>query len=270
MASAPAPFDDAVDYYEFLSLPSDATEAEIQRAYRRTNLKYHPDKFKATSEISTEQAAAKLDLLQKILSVLKDPAKRANYDRNREAKRLQDAAAQKMESNRKRRKVELDEREARAAYLVNGFKKAKTQEEHDAARFAQENLEKRNKMMRQRQEEKARQREAADAQIKKETPAEPEAIHRSVKIMWVKEGEGLDIERAALKEMCQAFGPVESVGVMKDKKRRVNGRKDKAVLGAALVVFAALGAAQEAVRKGPWDGVESVTWAFAKETDADW
>jgi DnaJ homolog subfamily C member 17 len=268
MAPTPSPLDDAVDYYEFLSLPSDATEAEIQRAYRRTNLKYHPDKFKATSEISAEQAAAKLDLLQKILSVLKDPAKRASYDQSRKAKRLQDAAARRMESDRKRKKVELDEREARAAYSANGFKKAKTQAEHDAARFAEENLEKRNEMMRQRQEEKARQREAADAQTKKETPAEAEAIHRSVKITWAKEGEGLDIDGAALKEMCEAFGPVESVGLMKDKKRRVDGRKEKAVFGMALVVFQALGAAQETVRRGPWDGVESVTWAFTKQTDA--
>jgi DnaJ homolog subfamily C member 17 len=267
MAPAPEPFDDGVDYYEFLSVPSDATEAEIQRAYRRTNLKYHPDKFKATSEISAEQAAAKLDLLQKILAVFKDPTKRTSYDQKREAKRRTEAAAQKMESDRKRRVAELGDREAKASVQVNGVKRKYNEHDQKVQDYQAANKGLGEAIMKQRKDEQARLREAAEAQRRKDTPSEPEEKHRSVKIMWVKEGDGLDIDEAALKEMCEGFGPVENVSIMKDKKRRIGGRKEKTVFGTGLIVFAALSTAQDAVRKGSWNRVESVTWAF-KDVDA--
>lgn len=266
MAPAAVPFDDSIDYYEFLSVTSDATDAEIQRAYRRTNLKYHPDKFKATSEISAEQAAAKLDLLQKILVVLKDPALRAQYDKSREGRRRKAAEAQKYEADRKRKVVELDDREAKAAYSVNSIKRPKTEGELARDKIANENQETARKIMKQRQEEQARLRKAAEAQRPKDTPPETDEKHRSVKVTWIKEGDGLDIDAAALEEMCAGFGLVEDVSVVKDKKRRIDGRKEKAVFGIALVVFATYSAAQVAVEKGPWDGVESVKWAF-KDTD---
>lgn len=265
MAPAAVTFDESIDYYEFLSIPSDATDAEIQRAYRRTNLKYHPDKFKATSEISAEQAAAKLDLLQNILTVLKDPAQRAAYDKSREGKRRKAAEAQNYDLERKRKVVELGDREAKAAYAVNGVKKPKAEDKR-ALTIAEENREAARRIMKQRQEEQARLRNAAEAQRRKDTPPETDENHRSVKVTWVKEGDGLDIDAAALEEMCAGFGPVEGVRVLKDKKRRIDGRKGKTVFGIALVVFGTLSAAQDAVEKGPWGGVESVEWVF-KDTD---
>jgi DnaJ family protein C protein 17 len=265
MAPALSPLEDAVDYYEFLSVESTANDAEIQRAYRRTNLKYHPDKFKPTPEISAEQAAVKLDLLQKILGVLKDPAQRADYDQKREAKRRVDAINRTMEANRKRMKVELDNRETMAASSVNGLKRQRSQADQEAERFARQNLGKKEEMEKQRYQEQTQRREAAAAQTPKEIPPEPEDKQRPVKITWAKEGEGLDIDEAALKEMCEGFGPVEVLMVRKDKKRRVNGQKT--VLGSALVIFASLSAAQEAVKRAPWGGIESVSWVFTKDMD---
>jgi DnaJ homolog subfamily C member 17 len=260
MAPEATSFDEDIDYYDFLSIEATATDAEIQRAYRRTNLKYHPDKFKPTPELNLEQAAAKLDLLQKILTVLKDPAKRADYDRGREAKRRQDAIAKQMASARKRMKVELDEREKKASIQVNGVKRKYNEHERTVQGFQAANKGLKEAMEKQRHEERARQQEAAETHTRSDAQSEPEAKDRSVKITWTKEGNGLDIDEAALKEMCGDVGPVESVGLLDDKKRRVDGQKT--VVGRALVVFTSPSGAQEAVRRGPWDGVTSVTWAF--------
>jgi curved DNA-binding protein len=63
------------DYYEVLGVPRDAKESEIKRAYRKLARKYHPD-------VSDEKdAAAKFKEVGEAYAVLKDPEKRAAYDR---------------------------------------------------------------------------------------------------------------------------------------------------------------------------------------------
>jgi molecular chaperone DnaJ len=64
------------DYYEILNVDKSASEAEIKKAYRKTALKYHPDKNpddKESEEKFKEAAEA--------YEVLSDKNKRANYDR---------------------------------------------------------------------------------------------------------------------------------------------------------------------------------------------
>ena len=64
------------DYYEVLGVGRDASEDEIKRAYRKMALKYHPDHNPgdATAEQKFKEAAEAYD-------VLRDPEKRARYDR---------------------------------------------------------------------------------------------------------------------------------------------------------------------------------------------
>jgi curved DNA-binding protein len=63
------------DYYKIMGLKRDATVDEIKRAYRKLSRKYHPD-------ISKEQnAEAKFKEVGEAYKVLKDPEKRAAYDR---------------------------------------------------------------------------------------------------------------------------------------------------------------------------------------------
>ncbi|MBI5328738.1 MAG: molecular chaperone DnaJ [Deltaproteobacteria bacterium] len=64
------------DYYEILGVNRDASDDEIKKAYRQLAHKYHPDKNpgdKSTEEHFKEINAA--------YEVLKDPKKRAQYDR---------------------------------------------------------------------------------------------------------------------------------------------------------------------------------------------
>lgn len=65
-----------VDYYETLGVARTADDQIIKSAYRKLAMKYHPDR-----NPNDEQAAAKFLELGEAYDVLKDPQKRAAYDR---------------------------------------------------------------------------------------------------------------------------------------------------------------------------------------------
>lgn len=65
---------DFKDYYKVLGVARDASQEEIQKAYRKLARKYHPD-------VSKEKAAeARFKEVSEANEVLKDPEKRARYD----------------------------------------------------------------------------------------------------------------------------------------------------------------------------------------------
>lgn len=62
------------DYYGILGVEKDASQADIQRAYRKLARQYHPDINK------DPQAETKFKQIGEAYEVLKDPEKRAKYD----------------------------------------------------------------------------------------------------------------------------------------------------------------------------------------------
>ncbi len=64
------------DYYEVLGIPRDATDEQLKAAYRKLALKYHPDRNKGDTE-----AEEKFKEATEAYEVLRDPKKRASYDR---------------------------------------------------------------------------------------------------------------------------------------------------------------------------------------------
>jgi molecular chaperone DnaJ len=64
------------DYYEVLGVGRDATEEDLKRAYRRLAMKYHPDRNQGDKEAET-----RFKEINEAYDVLKDPEKRAAYDR---------------------------------------------------------------------------------------------------------------------------------------------------------------------------------------------
>lgn len=64
------------DYYELLGVARDADEAEIKKAYRKKAVQFHPDKHQGDKAMEE-----KFKEVSEAYEVLKDPEKRAAYDR---------------------------------------------------------------------------------------------------------------------------------------------------------------------------------------------
>jgi DnaJ homolog subfamily C member 17 len=253
-----------VDYYDLLSISASATESEIRRAYRKTSLLYHPDKVKQTPE-----TLDKFQLLQVAINILTDAAEKSKYDQTREAKQRRITENAALEERRRKMKEDLEKRETNTndgkipLSTVNGVKRTWSERELDIKRIAEENRRKREAIVQERAKQ-AREAQAAEAKKDEEKPAD--TMERSVKVRWLREGNGLEIDNKWLSEACERYGKVENVLVLKDRKR-IEGRDKKVVVGSALVVFASLIAAKKAVVDMTLEGIESISWAAEKETE---
>ena len=64
------------DYYEVLGVKKDADEAEIKKAYKRSAMKFHPDR-----NPDNKEAEEKFKEASEAYEILSDAQKRAAYDR---------------------------------------------------------------------------------------------------------------------------------------------------------------------------------------------
>lgn len=66
------------DYYEILGVSRNASQEEIEQAYRKLLIQYHPDRFPPEKKA---EAREKFKEVSEAYGVLSDPNKRAQYDR---------------------------------------------------------------------------------------------------------------------------------------------------------------------------------------------
>jgi DnaJ homolog subfamily C member 17 len=94
-----------VDFYELLGVTFETPESDIRRAYRKTALKYHPDK------LGKDFDPEKFHLLQIANDVLSDPSAKAAYDSARNARLQKQRQNELFEGKRRQMKEDLEARE---------------------------------------------------------------------------------------------------------------------------------------------------------------
>lgn len=95
-----------VDFYDFLGLAFEVfSESELRRAYRKTSLKYHPDKT------GKDFDPDKWELVEAANAILGSPEYKAKYDNHRNAKLQKQRANELFEGKRRKMKEELEARE---------------------------------------------------------------------------------------------------------------------------------------------------------------
>jgi DnaJ homolog subfamily C member 17 len=156
----------SVDFYALLSISPTATDSEIRSAFRKTSLKYHPDKVGATPE-----NVEKFLLVKTAHDVLSDPKIRALYDQTREAKERKKAETEKLEAGRRKMVSELEKREQSAKIGSSpglmGVKRSRAGEEEsleqklerEIMRISEENRRKKEEMMERRERERLEEEE---------------------------------------------------------------------------------------------------------------
>jgi DnaJ family protein C protein 17 len=106
-----------VDFYDLLGLSfENYDESGLNRAFRKTALKYHPDKAGKNYD------EAKYQLFTKAYEVLKDPAAKEKYDNHRNAKLQKRRADELFEGKRRLMKEDLEARE-RGGVTTAGVKR---------------------------------------------------------------------------------------------------------------------------------------------------
>lgn len=100
------------DLYLLLNVERNAQDTEIKRAYRKTALKYHPDKN------PSKDAAEKFHFLAVALETLTTPSLRARYDQIRNAFIEAKLRTASYDAERRRMKQDLEAREQAAAGLA--------------------------------------------------------------------------------------------------------------------------------------------------------
>ncbi|RAH70297.1 putative cell cycle control protein (Cwf23) [Aspergillus aculeatinus CBS 121060] len=296
------------DFYALLDISPAAAETEIRRAYRRTALKYHPDKIANPTPADID----KFHLLQIAYDVLSDPAVRQLYDNAREARQRKQREREMMDSAKRKMREDLEARERAGAagqqqQQQRGVKRswmgttadgdddaeAKLQREIDRIaedgrrrrREAEEKIklemEEEERLMRLEEEEA---RKAADRSSQKVDRSRegggtnvPE-LERGVKVRWVREGRGFDLDAERLRALFAPFGKVENVLLLKDKRQRLGDKREKKTVATGVVIFASIVSAHAAVLDGEkkkasndagsdWSVVESVFWASGAQPE---
>ena len=288
------------DFYALLEVQPTANESEIRRAYRRTALKYHPDKVGANPA-----ALEKFHLLRIAYDVLLDSTVRQLYDnarRAREEKKEREAA---YEGRRRHLKEELERRESAG---VGGLKRKRedAQEEEEfqrelrrlAADGARRRKEREEQLRKEAQDEYAREEEVTSGKAPndlgpndsntpaKNTGSDAEEIDRTVVLRYpvtagVSHVNPQPIDRELLLSRFSRFGKVEEI-VLRNKKIKVNGEKHRRDYTTAIVVFESVAGARAAVLDIPsltgaetekgsyesfWTILENVGLAAGKEPD---
>jgi DnaJ homolog subfamily C member 17 len=160
-----------VDFYDLLGVTFETSESDIRRAYRKTALKYHPDK------LGKDFDPERFHLLQIAHDVLSDPVAKAAYDNARNARLQKQRQNELFEGKRRKMKEDLEARERGGSSPVPvGAKRAREADEmEEIRRLAEEGRRRRREM-----EEKMKAHGGASPSAPEPTVAKPELAKPAV------------------------------------------------------------------------------------------
>lgn len=289
------------DFYALLDIPQAANESEIRRAYRRTALKYHPDKIANPTPADID----KFHILQIAYDVLSDPSVRQLYDNAREARMRKQRERDMMDAAKRKMREDLEARERAGAAAMGGVgakqgvkrswmaaadddAEAKLQREieriaedgrrrrREAEEKLKREMDEEEKKMKEEEEEARRAADRSTQRVDRSKEGSVSELDRTVKVRWVREGPGLELGAEWLKGLLGGFGKIENTFMLKDKRARVEGKKGKVTFATGVVVFASIVSAHAAVldsekkirhAEGEWSIIDSVAWASGSQPD---
>ncbi|KAK4690163.1 hypothetical protein P7C71_g6559, partial [Lecanoromycetidae sp. Uapishka_2] len=268
------------DFYTLLGVTFETSQKDIDRAWRKTALKYHPDKVG-----NDPTAKEKFHLAQIGYDLLSDPASKALYDNARTAKLQRKRQNEAFEGRRRQMKDDLEARE-------RGVKRPREEEDGDEEKLEREirRLAEDGKRRRKEREDALRrdlQREAEENESAAHTPGSntPDAngtvptqtgmseIDRTVKVRWPVDSGGGSVTADQVKKLFSTFGQIESADLLNPKMLRLGEKKKKQLAVVCMIQYKSVVGAHAAVedfpkKDGPeWKAYDSVFWASNKEPE---
>lgn len=281
------------DFYALLDVSPAATLSEIKRQYRRTALKYHPDKIANPTPADID----KFHTLQIAHDVLTDADVKQLYDNAREARLRKQRERDMLDSARRSMVEDLEKRERAGAAAQRGVKRSWMEENDAEAKLAaeieriaqdgrrrrkeaqeklQRELDEEQKVIEREEEEKRKAADRSSQRVDRSQETNVSELERSVKVRWVREGRGMELEAEGLRGLFAPFGTVEAIVVLKDKRKKLEGKKGKVTLATGMIVFTSIVSAHAAVLDGEkkirsgdgdWAIIDSVSWASGDGPD---
>ena len=271
------------DFYELLGITFETSQRDIDRAWRKTALKYHPDKV-GTDPVAKE----KFHLAQIGYDLLSDPAIKVLYDNTRAARLQRKRQNELFEGRRRQLKDDLEARE-------RGVKRGRDEEDGDEEKLEREirRLAEDGRRRRKEREEglrKSLQRDTGPSNVSaageamaspinagKATATTPRStvseLDRTVQVRWPKETTGAPLEAKDIKSLFSIFGHIESADMLTPKMLRIGPKRKKQLVATCMVQYSSVVGAHSAVedfkkQSGPeWSRFDSVFWAANKEPD---
>ena len=268
------------DFYDLLGVTFETSQKDIDRAWRRTALKYHPDKV-GNDPVAKE----KFHLAQIGYDLLSDPASKALYDNARTARLQRKRQNELFEGRRRQMKDDLEARERGIKRPREEDEGAEEKLEREIRRLAEDG--KRRRKEREDALRKEIQKESENAEAAANThgssnghadgatmaPSTVSEIDRTVKVRWPVDGKGGSITADGVKELFSAFGPIESADLLNPKMLRLGKKQKKQLAVVCMIQYKSVVGAHAAVEDFPkqdgseWQIFDSVFWAANKEPD---
>lgn len=271
------------DFYELLGITFETSQRDIDRAWRKTALKYHPDKVGADPV-----AKEKFHLAQIGYDLLSDPVIKILYDNTRTARLQRKRQNEQFEGRRRQMKDDLEARE-------RGVKRGRDEEEGDEEklereirRLAEDGRRRRKereeglKRDLRREAEQSNSAAAGDPTAHSTDPREGTStalrstvseLDRTVQVRWPQEAQAEPLKAHDIKTLFSVFGRIESADILTPKMLRIGNKHKKQLVATCMIQYSSVVGAHAAVedfkkKTGPeWSRFDTVFWAANKEPE---